>query len=127
MKPILILITFIVHALQSARAADKPKFFATRGEYRLSNTTTLIVSEQEQTPQYTLKHTSTPGSHGGELIGTKPGEPFLIYWDADSQTLWWAAIRNPPEARPTTAPRPSTITISFHQGQRYLWPRWDAV
>lgn len=99
MKPALILITFIVLAFQSASASDEPKFFAARGEYRLSATTTLIVSEQEQTPQYTLKsavqqaNTATTVSHGGELIGTKPGEPFLIYWDADTQTLWWATAR----------------------------------
>ena len=99
MKPTLILITLIVLAFQSARAADEPKFFAARGEYRLSATTTLTISEEEQTPRYTLKstvqqaNTATTVSHGGELNGTKPGEPFLTYWDADSQTLWWATAR----------------------------------
>ncbi len=99
MKPTLILISLIVLAFQFARDADEPRFFAARGEYRLSATTTLIISEDEQTPNYTLKsavqqaNTATTVSHGGELNGTKPGEPFLIYWDADSQTLWWATAR----------------------------------
>jgi|GEM_PF-5075045 len=100
MKPTPIFISFIVLAFQSAPAADEQRFFAARGEYRLSATTTLMVSEQEQTPHYTLKsavqqaNTATTVSHGGELMGTKPGEPFLIYWDADSQTLWWATARH---------------------------------
>ena len=100
MKPTLILITLIVLAFQSGRAAVEPKFFAARGEYRLSDTTTLIVSEEERHPHYTLKsavqqaNTATTVSHGGELTGTKPGEPFLTYWDANSQTLWWATARS---------------------------------
>ncbi len=99
MKSLLILITLITVAFQSARAADKPTFFAARGTYRLSATTTLIVSEEEQTPHYSLKsevqqnNTGTTVSHGGELTGAKTGESFLIYWDTDSQTLWWATAR----------------------------------
>ena len=127
MKPTLILITLIVLAFQSARAADEPTFFAARGEYRLSATTTLIISEEEQTPHYTLKstvqqtNTATTVSHGGELTGTKPGEPFLTYWDADSQILWWATsgrlgycdIRIPQSAKSASHIRTEPFHASF--------------
>ena len=127
MKPTLILIALIVLAFQSARVADEPRYFAARGEYRLSATTTLIISEDEQTPNYTLKsavqqaNTATTVSHGGELKGTKPGEPFLIYWDADSQTLWWATarrlgycdIRNPQSGKSACHIRTEPFHASF--------------
>ena len=137
MKPPLIFITLIVFAFQCARAADKPNFFAARGEYRLSATTTLIISEEEQTPHYTLKsavqraNTATAVSHGATLDGTKTGEPFIFYWDADSQVLWWATQRrlgycdtatlNRPRARLPHESHRSAQT--FHHGPKHFSPK----
>lgn len=108
-------------------AAEESKFFAARGEYRLSVSTTLIISENEQTPNYTLKsavrqaNIATTVSHGGELTGIKPEEPFLFYWDADSQTLWWATprrlgycdIRNPQSGKSACHIRTEPFRASF--------------
>ena len=127
MKTSLLLIAFIIVAFRCAHAADKPTFFAARGEYRLSATTILTISEEEQTPHYALKsevqqnNTATTVFHSGKLTGSS--ESFLIYWDADSQTLWWATprrlgycdIRSPQSARSSAHDR----ATPFHDYDKF--------
>lgn len=113
-----LLVALALTSFQWARA-DASQFFAAPGEYRLSATTSLLVSEDEQIPHFTLKSavqqngTATTVAHGGELNGTKPGEPFLLYWDVSAQTLWWATprrlgycdVRHPQAARSSSHDR----------------------
>ena len=116
-----------IFALSLLGIADEPKFFAARGEYPLASTTTLIVSDIEQLPHFTLRSvvqqagTPTTVSHGGELSGARQGEPYLIYWHADTQTLWWATrrrigycdIHNPQSAKSAEQDRAQPIRNTF--------------
>lgn len=91
MKSAILLITLVTVVFQFARAAEEPKFFAAKGQYVLSPEITLVITDNAESrlAQYMLNYTSGGGS-GQEITAAKPGDPFLIYWDRDTQTLWWA-------------------------------------
>lgn len=91
-SPLLLLLLICITAIfQFARASDEPKFFAARGSYAVSPEITLVVSNDPETkfPKYMLNYKSG-GGNGQEISTAKPADPFLIYWDRGTQTLWWA-------------------------------------
>jgi hypothetical protein len=78
-------------AFPAVCSASQPKFYTDYGEFSLSPTLTLTVSSDEEShmPDFMLKE-AAGGGYGRPMAVAKAGDPFLLYWDDATKTLWWA-------------------------------------
>ena len=72
--------------------AAESAFYSHEGTYTLSPTTSVTIAADESS--HLLKATLTSGGGSVTLGSAHPGDPFLVYWDAAKQTLWWATTQN---------------------------------
>ena len=92
MKLRIVLLALLMLASPWAQADEPPVFYKAVGEYHLPDKMTLTIASEKGELAYTLKTGLTEGRTfiGGGMSHAKVGEPFLIFWEASNQTLWWA-------------------------------------
>ena len=80
-------------ALPCRGAVDALRFYTTQGTYPLAGGRSLIISSEKGELSYTLKRDAQETgqrSLSGGLNHAAPDAPFVIYWETDSRTIWWA-------------------------------------
>jgi hypothetical protein len=96
MKPrgfALLIAAFICSAivLSTSAAAPAPSIISSTGTYSLTPVVILVVNQADSGDALAF---SLNESGGGGLTrnipDTKPGDPFVFYWDNQGVTLWWA-------------------------------------
>lgn len=71
-------------------ASEQPVFFSSPGKYLLQPGLVLLISEEGENrlPKLTLQFSRAAGwNHTLEV--EHQGDPYLVYWDAGTQMLWW--------------------------------------
>ena len=95
MKTHVLSILFAVLMPFAGQAAETT-FFSQEGKYALPSGTTLTISQDELGHQDVRVVLAFAG--GGDsaetLNSVKPSDPFLVYWDGTTQTLWWGSTRS---------------------------------
>ena len=79
-----------------AGQAAETIFFSQEGKYALPSGTTLTISQDELGHQdvRAVLAFAGGGNSAETLNSVKPSDPFLVYWDAATQTLWWGSARS---------------------------------
>ena len=114
MKSYLLSIVLTLLALPLVGKAAEPAFFSHQGKYPLSSGITLTISpdESSQKPKAMLMEADYGGS-GVTMSTEHPDDPFLVYWDAATKTLWWGTpqsfgyldVHTPHHGRSSSHPR----------------------
>ena len=87
-----VLAAVIVLAIAAWLFLSRATFYTKYGTFAVSPEFTLTVSDNagSHMPTFQIDRTSGGGGWGRDMVVTKPGDPFLLYWDDANKTLWWA-------------------------------------